>query len=139
MGYDSRVRGQIAITPPLAWHEYRKSEFRAEFRAQFRTGSETDRCLALKEIVENEQTNYGETTVRTAVSIVARPGETRFYTIRDELTTLAQTFPSHIFDGYLVRTGVDCEGDVERYWIDGTGAVQSEQARLIWPDGSDVE
>lgn len=133
MGYHSHLHGKITITPPLPWPQYRSSDFCPG------RGSPTDHGLALSERVETEQTSQGETTVRQATGVVARFEDARtFYAIKEELAALTEAYPGHSFDGYLVRTGHD-QGDVERYWVDGTSVVQSERARLVWPDGSDVE
>lgn len=128
MGYYSTLSGELVVTLPLRWTEYRESEWANE-------GG--DLCLKFDEDRETRETDDGSTVVRTARAVVPRHEEGKLYSLREELARLAEGFGgTHTFTGYLVRSGEET-GDVERYWIEGTTA-KSESARLSWPDGTEV-
>lgn len=129
MGYHSRVTGELTITPPIRWVDYRDSPFR------FDTDNH-ELSVAFREDLSDTHTDTGTTTTRSATAVTARSDDSgRFYSLLADLRDIAAGFGSdHRFDGWLVRIGED-QGDVERYAIRGT-AVITEQAQLCWPDGT---
>lgn len=129
MGYYSRLSGELVATIPLQWNECRDTEWANPRNA--------DLCLKFDEDSEVREIDEGAVTIRTVRAIVPRYSDGKLYGIERELARLAEKFgATHTFTGYLVRTGED-NGDVERYWIEGTTA-HSECARLSWPDGTEV-
>jgi hypothetical protein len=128
MGYASRLSGELTITPPLKWSEYRDSAFRHG------DGS----LIKLKEAVAEYDTDEGQTTVRTANVVVPKwQDSVEAGNLVTDLIALVNAFPGHYFAGCIVRDGEDT-GDVERFWIAANGHVKSEKALLRWPDGTDV-
>lgn len=126
MGYYSRLQGEITIDPPLTWSEVKDSPFligRSSLRLQIEE--------------QRTETHDGEQHVaRWVVAIEDRyAGEgVKHYAVADELASIAQTWPDRTYSGHLVRVG-EGTGDVERYRIE-RGRVISEQAALVWPDGT---
>ncbi|HEU5475666.1 MAG TPA: DUF6205 family protein [Actinophytocola sp.] len=133
MGYESTLTGEITIRPAVRWVDYRDSMFRED----------GDRTLSIRlsESVNKSSNDDGEVLTRTATAIVPRSIDRGvYYNLANELRVLLEQIPAgkHRFDGYLTRKGEE-QGDVQRYWIDADGTVQSETADMRWPDGTAVE
>ena len=130
MGYSSRLYGEIRISPPLKWSEFRDLDIY--------TNDERDRLLRLRVSELTTNTEVGEVVIRTAVAIEdTLEGESRkCYSLEEELAVIAQTFPMREFSGHVIRAGEE-NGDIERLTI-VNGRLVTEQAILTWPDGSRV-
>lgn len=144
MSYETRIYGEIAITPPLPYAEFRNSLYRA---AAVRR---SDTTLIFSENVATVDTPTGVNHDITAVGITVRydqPGN--HYRIKDELAEMVQGHSDHEFIGGLVSVGAD-PGDIVRYRVQAhvtsvggkagfTHEVIEEKAVLRWPDGTKVE
>lgn len=134
MGYDSRLTGRIAITPPLRWADVRASRF---LKANNRASSQPSDVVF---DIQVEDTDDG--TVQQAIAIVPADQEAfSRYTLDEDLAEIAREVIGlgSYLDGYIVREGEE-QGDVERYHVeDGAGPVVSEKASLRWPDGTEVQ
>lgn len=129
MGYNTRVTGEIAITPPLTWAEFKDSPFNT---------SSIDAYDGLKEvkfrIVETHvDTDEGTLTRITATALIpASEEEQKFYNLVVHVNQAIAAFPGHTFTGRF-----DCEGeetgDLWRVVIRDGRAVRVEP-RIVWPD-----
>lgn len=133
MGYLSRVIGEIKITPPLNWAEYKTSDY------QLNIGDLHATPIVLAEDIDITHTNEGTTTIRKAVAIVPRTWDrASFYDLDKHLKNLAEEFGfGHTFTGALIRVGEET-GDIERYRFEGLRLV-TERAVLSWPDGTRID
>lgn len=140
MSWDTRVSGEITITPPLPYAAFRDSEFRAHRR---------DSVLMLIEDNKVEETPTGVNHDILAVGIDFRFGEEgRHYGVKEELIKIVQRYPDHEYTGALMLVGPEL--DVVRYRVvphvtnteDGPGLrheVIEDKAVMTWPDGTKVE
>jgi hypothetical protein len=131
MGYTTHVRGEFAITPPLAWPEFKDSEF-----APHNITDRYDPELVLRVSEETVDTDDGPLLRRTATALVMREiDEYRAYNLLDQVQKAVDAFPGHTFTGRL-----DCEGeentDIWRVVVRDGRAVTVEP-RIVWPEGSD--
>lgn len=133
MGYYSRVRGAITITPPLTYDEYTGSPFvenrrRGGYR-DFQLFMEFDAAAA-----PNAPQSGGPGII--ARELRGHDDEYKCYYAKEHLAEFAAAFGgTHTFDGYLIRSG-EQQGDLERYTIENEdGSVTTESARLVWSDG----
>jgi len=139
MGYDTKIYGEITITPPLPYGKIKNSPFRSISRE--------DTTLMFDEDSHVEDTEEGTLSKTSAVGIKIRYDETgRHYGIDTELTKIVDAFPDHEFEGSFVSVGAD-PGDIRRVRVErvagpGRGMsrrVVEEKAELHWPDGTKVE
>lgn len=134
MGYITHVTGEFAITPPLAWPEFKDSGF-----APHNITDSYDPDLILRVAEESVDTDDGPLLRRTATALVMREiDEYRAYNLLDQVQKAIDSFPGHTFTGRL-----DCEGeenaDIWRVVVRSGRAVKVEP-RIVWPDeeGSDA-
>lgn len=122
MGYYSYLSGRIDLTPPLTWNEFKDSRLR-------------DNRISIMLVESVQTTDEGTTTM--AVAVVSRwEDEAKHWDLEENLEEVARLAPGRTFSGNLIRCGEN-QGDAERYWITERG-VESEKARLVWPDGETV-
>jgi hypothetical protein len=141
MSYDTRVLGEITITPPLPYPKIRQSPFRSTSR------DKTTTVLMFVEDNRVEDTDEGTLSRATGVGIKAREeGPEKHYGMDVELTKIVEDNPGHQFEGELIIIGAD-PGDIKRLRVEraagpGRGMharVVTDTAELRWPDGSKIE
>lgn len=125
MGYNTRVRGQFSITPPLTWPEFHNSPFASD--------DWRDADLVLHVDEETVNSDDGLLIRRTASALVMREiDEYRAYHLIEQVQAAIDAFPGHTFTGRL-----DCEGeesaDLWRVIVRDGRAVKVEP-RIVWPD-----
>ena len=130
MGYTTHVTGEFAITPPLAWNEFKDSKF-----APHNVQSSYDPSLILRVDEDSVDTDDGPLLRRTATALVMREiDEYRAYHLIDEVQEAVDAFPGHSWSGRL-----ECEGeentDIWRVVIRDGRAIRVEP-RIVWPDES---
>jgi hypothetical protein len=128
MGYTTHVTGEFAIEPPLAWPEFKESEF-----APHNITDSYDPELILRVDETSVDTDDGPLLRRTATALVMREiDEYRAYYLLDQVQKAIDSFPGHTFTGRL-----ECEGkesaDLWRVVIRDGRAVKVEP-RIVWPD-----
>jgi hypothetical protein len=128
MGYITTVEGEFSITPPLAWNEFKDSEF-----APHNIVSSHEPSLALRVDEVSVDTPEGPLLRRTATALVMREiDEYRERGLVKEVQKAVDGFPGHEWSGRL-----DCEGeennDIWRVRIQGGRAVKIEP-EIVWPD-----
>jgi hypothetical protein len=128
MSYRTHVTGEFAITPPLAWPEFKDSEF-----APHNIDCSYDPDLILRVAEESVDTDDGPLLKRTATALAMR--EIDEYNARNlmaQVQKAVDSFPGHTFTGRL-----ECEGeentDLWRVVIRDGRAVKVEP-RIVWPD-----
>lgn len=133
MGYDSRVLGEITVTPSIPVRALAKSPF-----LNARTNG-----LSVQFYVEENATEVDEgTLIRSEVYAIA-PLTNDWHKAYDLTEHLAQAVrrireAGSECAGELVRLGRQT-GDIERYIVRaGDDEVVVEKARLSWPDGTEV-
>lgn len=127
MGYNTYVTGELTITPPLTWNEFKDSPF---FAAD---DYAPERDLKLRIEESSVDTENGVLISRTAVALVmAWEDEYRAYNLMDHVQEAVDAFPGHTWSGRL-----ECEGeentDLWRVVIRDGRAFRIEP-RIIWPD-----
>jgi hypothetical protein len=127
MGYTTHVEGELTISPPLTWNEFKDSPFYAlqQYDAQ--------RDLMLRVDETEVDTDGGVLTRRTASALVmAWEDEYRAYNLMDHVQEAVTAFPGHTWSGRL-----ECEGeentDMWRVVVRDGRAVRVEP-RIVWPD-----
>ena len=128
MGYNTHVEGQFMITPPLAWPEFKDSEFAPH---NIKDSYDPDVVLVVAE--DNVDTPDGPLLKRTATALAMREiDEYRAYNLLDQVQKAVDSFPGRAWSGRL-----DCEGeesaDLWRVVIRDGRAVKVEP-RIVWPD-----
>lgn len=139
MSYQSTIRGEIAIYPPLPWDEYKDSPFRNNNRGS----NGKDVGLVISRLGDPDPdlpappTDGGPEFVATGLRNFDEDAFSR-YTLTKQLKEFARLYgPNHYFSGHLVRVGEE-SGDVERFTV-VDGALVSEKAELRWADGTPVD
>lgn len=131
MGYYTSVEGEITITPPLAWSEFKDSPFNSASLDTF----DGMKNIKLRIDEETVETDEGHLVRRTATALVPAWGESaKYYYLVDHVQAAIDAFPGHTFTGRLECSGEDA-GDLWRVVIRGGRAVKV-QPQLIWPDES---
>lgn len=128
MGYYTSVEGEITITPPLTYVEFKDSPFNPK-------GTEYDDRMDVKlRIVEETiDTDEGQLIRRTAPEVIAASGEAyKAYYLVEHVQKLIDNHPDHQFTGRLECNGEE-SGDLWRCVIRDGRAVKVEP-QLIWPD-----
>lgn len=129
MGYITHVEGEFEISPPLAWQEFKDSEFAPD---NLKSSYEPD--LMLRTVEERADTWDGPTLRITATHLVMREiDEYRERGLVETVQRAIDAFPGHTFTGRL-----ECEGeensDMWRVVVrEGRRAVRVEP-RIVWPD-----
>lgn len=131
MGYDSRVRGIIAIDPPLTWAEIDGSPFLPD-KAWMQ-----DLAVKLHVTEEPVTTADGVLLRRSSAAFVpVTDDEYRAYTVVEDVQKLVSSHgEGRTFTGRLSGFGSD-PGDLWRVEIREGRAVRVEP-RIVWPDGSE--
>jgi hypothetical protein len=133
MGYDSSMRGEITIEPPLRWFEYKDSPYRSREHAM-----ENRKGLYLVERSEQVETDDGILEARTATAVAFPwPYPVRLSLVEEELQELVDAFPGHQFVGYLHGQG-PVWGDIWRLGVTDGQAVKTVPM-IAWPDGTILE
>lgn len=136
MSYDSTVRGELRIDPPLKWGQIRESRF---YDADG-IGRPGDRQPDVLLDVEREDTETEEGIVTRLHCRRVIPYQSAPYTARtllEDVRELYEAFPGHAVRGQLVAYDEE-PGQIWRVVADDAG-VRKEWARLVWPDGTEVE
>ncbi|MFJ9037420.1 DUF6205 family protein [Streptomyces sp. NPDC102406] len=128
MGYTTRVTGEFAIEPPLAWSEFKDSPF-----SPLPPVGDDRIELVLRVDEETVETNDGPLLRRTASALVmSEIDEYRAHGLLDIVQRAVDSFPGHTFTGRL-----DCEGeentDLWRVVVRDGRAIRVEP-RIVWPD-----
>jgi hypothetical protein len=128
MSYRTHVDGEFAITPPLAWPEFKDSKFTPE-----NVEGQWDVSLVLRIVEDSVDTEEGPLLRRTATALVMREiDEYRERGLVSEVQSAIDSFPGHTFTGRL-----DCEGeentDIWRVVVRDGRAVKVEP-RIVWPN-----
>ncbi len=129
MGYLTTVTGRLNITPPLTAKELR--DLPDDFGV-----------LAVYVETAERDTDDGVLTVRTGTAVVpAYEDSVKAYEWHENVTRAVEAVTAagagHAVAGVLYVAGED-QGNVQRAVVTGS-VVVFEKARLVWPDGADVE
>ncbi|MFJ6215062.1 DUF6205 family protein [Streptomyces sp. NPDC092296] len=126
MGYNTSVDGEISITPPLAWSEFKDSPF-----AKTRTDSKHE--VRLRIIEETVDTDEGQLTRRTADALLPISGDAfKAYHLVEHVQQAIDAFPGHEFAGRFECEGENA-GDLWRVVI-RVGVAVKVEPRIVWPD-----
>lgn len=129
-----RVLGEYRIDPPLKWSEIKKSGFLSSDQG----GSQiTDIVLQLTQ--EERDTDTEFITVVTCDRVI--PWTDSTYDPRNLLENAKELIAEcggHSVTGQMVAYDTEAVGYVIRVVVDAAGA-REEKARMVWPDGSEVE
>lgn len=132
MGYTTHVNGEFTITPPLAWNEFKDSEF-----APHNITDRHDPDLILRVSEESVDTEDGPLLRRTATALVMREiDEYCAYNLLDQVRKAVDSFPGHTFTGRL-----ECEGEENTdLWrvVVRDGRAVKVTPRIVWPDEEDL-
>lgn len=134
MGYYSTMSGELTISPPLTWGQFKDSEFRE--------GSEASRgtypCVKFRVEQETIESDTGRTEVITAVAVEPESGESRkLYYLEEEVQRLVDAYPGHTFTGEFLIEGEEAL-DVWKLVVDDQRKVRQVHPRIVWPDGSEM-
>lgn len=127
MGYYTTVEGDITITPPLTWNEFKDSPFNPQ-------GTTWDRRMnvKLRVIEDSVDTDEGQLVRRTATAIVPAISDTyKAYYLVEHTQKAIDSFSGHVFSGHLECSGEE-NGDLWRCVIRNGRAVKVEP-RIVWP------
>lgn len=128
MGYYTTVEGEITITPPLAWNEFRNSPFNSASLDTF----DGMKNIKLRINEESVETDEGQLIRRSATALVAAWGDSsKYYYLVEHVQEAIDAFPGHSFTGRLDCTGEE-PGDIWRVII-RNGRATKVQPQLIWP------
>jgi hypothetical protein len=132
MSYNTRVTGEIAITPPIAWGAIKDSPF------LFGDDRWPGRDVGLRIVEETVDTDEGTLIRRHAVAVVpAREDGYKAYSIVEHLQELVNQFGAeHTFTGMLEGEGED-SGDLWRLTVRHRNAVKVVP-QIVWPDEGPV-
>lgn len=128
MGYTTYVTGQFIITPPLAWPEFKDSQFAPDNLENSYTPS-----LELRVDEDTVDTDEGVLVRRTATALVMRQiDEYRAYDLLEKVQASTAAFPGRQWIGRLNCAGEE-NTDLWRVVIRDGRAVRIEP-RIVWPD-----
>ncbi len=131
VGYDTILRGELVIEPPLRYGEYKDSPHNGQQRAQ-----ENKLGVYLAEDRETVETDDGVLDVRTAGRVVyAWPRAEKLYDIVPELQRLVDAHPGHAFTGEFRAEGDDF-GDIWLLRVNADRKVERVLPTITWPDGT---
>lgn len=136
MGYYSVVTGQWTIEPRIRWSKIKDSRFLPE-NAKTR-GIDLSFCYVM--VNEEVETEQGTLLRKEAVGIMCTENDAfKAYQIEDDLRNIFKEITSLGSAAYggFVRVGEN-QGDVERFKATGQ-ALFVEQAKLVWPDGTEAK
>lgn len=125
--YESTLSGEIEISPPLVWGEFREFAFDDDAGIEFRVDE------------SRHERDEGTITVKYATAIIPAEGD-RHYSTFTQLARVLKAFdkPGRTWTGWLDYDGAD-RGDVMRFGVveqDGKLVAVEQRAALLWPDGT---
>jgi hypothetical protein len=127
MGYNTEVGGELTITPPLTWNEFKDSTFHVPTDAY----ADLDVKLAVTE--ETVDTDEGPLLRKTATALVpAWCAPFKAYHLLEHVQQAIDAFPGHTFSGHFGCSGEEA-GDLWRVVVRDGRAVKVEP-RIVWPD-----
>jgi hypothetical protein len=128
MGYYTTVTGEIAITPPLTWREFKDSPFNTTCIDSYDGLKE----VKLRVVEEQVDTDEGPLLRKLAVALVPESDDSRkYYHLIENVQEAIDAFPGHTFTGRF-----DCEGeDTGDLWrlVIRDGFAERVEPRIIWP------
>lgn len=131
MGYNSTLRGEIEISPPLRWGQYKDSDFYGYDRAQG-----NDKGIYIVGDSEKVETLDGTLEKRTAARIeFAWPYAVKLYDVVEELQEIVDAYPDHSFTGEFEGSGANF-GDIWKLVVGEDRQVRKILPTITWPDGS---
>lgn len=129
MGYKTCVTGELTITPPLTWSEFKDTPFNTSSIDSY------DGLMDVKLRIEEERTETAEgTLIRKTASALVRAFEEEYkaYHLLEHVQMAVDAFPGHTWGGRF-----DCEGeengDLWRVVIRDGRAVKVTPS-IVWPD-----
>jgi hypothetical protein len=130
MGYQTHYSGEVTITPPLEWHEFKDSPF-LEANLNFGLGGWKDVCLRVDE--DDVETDQGVLTKKISDAVVPiQEDPYKGYEIETHLKECIESFPYHNFEGQLDAEGEDA-GDLWRLVVRNS-MVRRVNAQIVWPE-----
>lgn len=133
MGYYSRGYGELRLSRPLFWAEFKDSKFARE--------SGEDTIFMFEEEVEDVPVPEGIFRKRSTSVVGWRYDDSvKMYTVDTEISELASLLNSlGVFTtGWLVVVGEE-QDDIKRYGVRDDGQGMIEKAVIRWPDGTKFE
>lgn len=123
----TRITGEITITPPLTWREFKDSRF-------FDPPSSGSNVPEVKLKVEetSRDTDEGEVFVRLAVALVPERDEQKAYHLTEHVQEAVDGFPDHEFGGHL-----ECfSPEYEELWriVVRNGTAHNIKPVITWPE-----
>jgi hypothetical protein len=132
MGYNTDVRGTIAIVPPIPWGQIADSPF---LPLNARNRDDRDVMFVITE--EAVETDDGTLVRRSATGIVSTwEDDCRAYNLIEHVQEVMDAHPDHEFVGRFDCEGAE-NGDLWRCEIVDRLAVKVKP-RIVWPDGSET-
>jgi hypothetical protein len=122
MGYRTSVIGEITITPPLTWAEFKNSPFA--------DGDGLDVKLRIE--TETVDTDDGPLMRKTATALIPTWDEAfKAYHTVEHVQRAIDAFPGHTFTGRL-----DCKGENADMWrvVVRDGRAVEVRPHIVWPD-----
>jgi hypothetical protein len=134
MGYASTVSGELTITPPLKWGQFKNNEF---FEGS-PTWKRNVPCIRLVDDKYEDEHEDGTTTIITC-EIVQPASEDRMkaYDLISEVQRLVDAFPGHTFGGEFLVEG-EQTGDIWKLVVGEDRKVEKIRPRIVWPDGTEL-
>lgn len=131
MGYNTRLSGQITISPPLRWTQYKDSPFYGSEQAR-----DNGKGICLVEQRDVVDTDDGPLEKRTATRVVfAWDYPVKLYNAVDELQALVDEYPGHEFIGEFRAEGEDF-GDIWLLRVNDDRKAERVLPTITWPDGT---
>lgn len=134
MGARIAVRGEFRIDPPLKLSEIKESGFLSDD-----DGGSQIRSIVLVLDHEEMETDTSVTTVVTCSRVVpwmASPFDPRG--LPEDVEELRAECGGHTVTGQMVLYDSERLGYASRVIADSSG-VREEEARLVWPDGTEAD
>lgn len=126
MGNETRISGQIEITPPITWGELRKANW----------PTDNPYAKAIRLVIEETEVDVDDgVMIRRAGTAIAPIHEDYYkaYDIDDHINEVVDAFgKDRTFTGYLEGEGEE-PGDLWRLYI-RNGAAERVRPQIVWPD-----
>jgi hypothetical protein len=128
MGYNTRIEGEITISPPLTFAEIEASGL--DIRDPWSSESNVRLRVDSREV----KTDRGILTEKTAAALIpAMEDPFKAYRIVEDVQAFAAAFAgTHDLAGYFECVGDD-DGDIWRLEVNG-GRVRRIRAAILWPE-----